>query len=56
MYGVVRDPTDRSPGYARRTTFLVDPSGRVAKTYEVRDTDGHAGEVLADIQGLAEGN
>jgi peroxiredoxin Q/BCP len=53
MYGVVRDPSEKSPDYPRRMTFLIDPSGRVAKIYEVRDTEAHAGEVLTDVLDLA---
>jgi peroxiredoxin Q/BCP len=54
LYGVVRDPTEQSPDYPRRMTFLIDPSGRVANIYEVRDTEAHPGEVLADVQRFAE--
>jgi peroxiredoxin Q/BCP len=53
LYGVVRDATERSPDYPRRMTFLIDPSGQVAKIYEVRDTEAHPDEVLTDVQGLA---
>jgi thioredoxin-dependent peroxiredoxin len=36
-----------------RTTFLVDPSGVVRKTYEKVDPNGHERAVLSDIQALA---
>jgi thioredoxin-dependent peroxiredoxin len=35
-------------GVARRT-FLVDPEGRVAKTWEKVKPEGHAGDVLAAL-------
>jgi peroxiredoxin Q/BCP len=53
LYGVVRDPTEMSPDLPRRTTFLIDPSGHVAKVYEVRDKEAHPGEVLADVRRLS---
>lgn len=33
-----------------RTTFLVDPDGRIARTWERVKPDGHAGEVLAGLR------
>lgn len=39
--------------FARRNTFLIDPDGRVAKTYLQVDADKHAGEVIADLKFLA---
>lgn len=45
-YGVV-DPTD--PGYAQRVSFLIGPDRRIVKVYDVKDTAGHAAEVLADL-------
>jgi peroxiredoxin Q/BCP len=39
-------------GVARRLTFLIDPMGRVVKTYRVRHWSEHANEVLADIRAL----
>ena len=37
-----------SMGVARRT-FLIDPDGRIARTWEKVSPDGHADEVLAAI-------
>jgi peroxiredoxin len=34
----------------RRVSFLIDPAGRVARSYEVSDAAGHAAEVLDDIR------
>ena len=32
-----------------RRTFLVDPQGRIAKTWEKVKADGHAADVLAAL-------
>ncbi len=36
-----------------RTTFLIDPLGKIAKVYEGVKPDGHAEEVLQDIKELS---
>lgn len=49
-YGVLAGVADRR--HARRITFLIDPSGRVARRYlEVR-VAAHVDEVLRDLEGL----
>jgi peroxiredoxin Q/BCP len=35
-----------------RTTFLIDPTGRIAKIYEQVKPAGHPAEVLADLRRL----
>ena len=35
-----------------RTTFLIDPAGRIAKVFDKVDVLGHAGEVAAAIEAL----
>jgi peroxiredoxin Q/BCP len=35
--------------YARRETFLIDPSGKVAKIYKDVDPERNSGQVLADL-------
>jgi thioredoxin-dependent peroxiredoxin len=35
--------------YAQRDTFLISPAGKVVKTWEVKDIQGHSDEVLAAI-------
>lgn len=35
-----------------RTTFLIDPEGKIAKIYENVKPETHAEEVLADLKGL----
>jgi peroxiredoxin Q/BCP len=36
-----------------RTTFLIDPEGKIAKIYESVKPETHAEEVLADLKELA---
>jgi thioredoxin-dependent peroxiredoxin len=36
-----------------RTSFLIDPSGKIAKVYEKVKPETHAGEVVADLKALA---
>jgi thioredoxin-dependent peroxiredoxin len=56
-YGVLSEI--KTPGgsmfIASRDTFLVDPSGKVAKHYNVTPDklEGHSAEVLADIAALS---
>lgn len=38
--------------YARRTTFLVDPQGKVAKVYVDVDPEKNSAQVLGDLTGL----
>jgi thioredoxin-dependent peroxiredoxin len=38
--------------FAKRETFLIDPTGRVAKIYRDVDPKGHSQTVLADIKAL----
>ena len=35
-----------------RTTFLVDPAGRIAKVWPKVKPEGHAGDVLAALDEL----
>ena len=47
------DPSDN--GFARRTTYLIDPEGTIVRTYDLRgeDLEAHAGVVLDDIRALS---
>ncbi|MET0935142.1 MAG: peroxiredoxin [Luteibacter sp.] len=38
--------------YARRETFLIDPSGKIAKVYKDVDPEKNSGQVLADLEAL----
>jgi peroxiredoxin Q/BCP len=33
-----------------RTTFLINPAGKIEKIWEKVQVDGHADEVMCDIQ------
>jgi len=35
--------------YAKRTTFLIDPEGKIAKVYVDVDPKANSGQVLADL-------
>jgi peroxiredoxin Q/BCP len=41
--------------YARRTTFLIDPQGKVAKVYENVDPEKNSAQVLRDLASLKAG-
>ncbi|CAM5572511.1 peroxiredoxin [Rhodanobacter lindaniclasticus] len=38
--------------YAKRTTFLIDPQGRIAKVYTDVDPEKNSAQVLADLDTL----
>jgi thioredoxin-dependent peroxiredoxin len=38
--------------FAKRHTFLIDPDGRIAKTYRDVEPSQHAGEIIADLKRL----
>ena len=38
--------------YARRTTFLIDPQGKIAKVYQDVDPEKNSAQVLADLASL----
>jgi peroxiredoxin Q/BCP len=42
--------------YAKRTTFLIDPQGRVAKVYRDVDPEKNSAQVLADLAALKGGH
>lgn len=39
-----------------RTSFLIDPSGKIKRVYENVDPKKHAGEVIADLSSLQKQN
>ena len=51
-YETKRSPEERSPHQAKRRTYLIDPDGRIVKSYRVSDIAGHPDEVLRDLEGL----
>ena len=47
----------RAPGtekvkFAKRFSYLIDPEGVIAKSYEVGDVNAHAETVLRDLRDL----
>jgi peroxiredoxin len=52
-YDVRRSPEESSAASPRRTTYLIDPDGRIARSYLVKDVAGHPNEVLDDLRRLA---
>lgn len=38
--------------FAKRYTLLIDPQGRIAKTYLKVDTSRHSAEIIADLRRL----
>src|SRR3989344_3165467 len=50
-YGVFGEKKMMGKAYmgTRRTSFLINPSGKIAKVYEKVKPEAHAGEVLADL-------
>lgn len=51
-YGAARDPGDPFAAFPKRISYLIDPRGVIAKTYEVTDPAGHAEVVLVDLAAL----
>jgi peroxiredoxin Q/BCP len=49
-YGVLTEKMGMK--YARRETFLIDPSGKIVKVYKDVDPEKNSGQVLADIAAL----
>jgi thioredoxin-dependent peroxiredoxin len=43
-------------GMADRVTFIIDPQGKIVKIYPKVDPDGHAKEVLAELETLQSKN
>lgn len=49
-YGVLT--SDQGQHYAKRTTFLIDPQGRVAKVYVDVDPEKNSAQVMSDLATL----
>jgi peroxiredoxin len=48
----VRDPGTEKVHFAKRIAYLIDPEGVIRRSYEVKDVNAFAGEVLADLRAL----
>src|SRR5262249_8956745 len=51
-YGVLTFSEKMNLSYAKRETFLIDPSGKIAKHYANVDPKENSGQVLADLDQL----
>jgi peroxiredoxin Q/BCP len=49
-YDVVRKPDEKFADKPRRVTYLIDPEGRIARSYLVTDVASHPTQVLADLE------
>jgi thioredoxin-dependent peroxiredoxin len=47
-----RDPGTEKVSFSKRLSYLIDPEGNIAKSYEVADIRAHPAEVLADLHEL----
>jgi peroxiredoxin Q/BCP len=52
LYETKRHPDEADPLRAKRRTYLIDPDGRIVKSYRVRDIPAHPDEVLEDLRKL----
>ena len=52
MYGVFGEKKMMGRAFmgVRRASFLIDPSGKIAKVYENVKPEAHAAEVIADLE------
>jgi peroxiredoxin len=48
----VRDPGSDKVHFAKRIAYLIDPDGVIKKSYEVKDVNAFAGQVLDDLRAL----
>ena len=51
-YETKRAPEERSPEFAKRRTYVIDPDGVIRKAYRVTDIAGHPGQVLEGLREL----
>jgi peroxiredoxin len=51
-YGACQDPKDE---YAKRITYVIDPSGRIAQAYPKVSPKSHPKEILDTLGGASGG-
>lgn len=51
-YDVRRDPDERFADSPRRVTYLVDPSGRIRRSYLVTEVEKHPAVMIDDLRRL----
>jgi peroxiredoxin len=49
-YEVARGPDEQFPEFPKRIAYLIDPEGKIHRSYEVTDTAAHASDVIADLE------
>ena len=47
-----RAPGTEKVNFAKRYSYLIDPDGVIAKSYQVGDVNAHAETVLNDLRAL----
>lgn len=47
---MTREADDKFAGFARRYSYLIDPTGLIHHAYDVTDVAHHADEVITDIE------
>ena len=47
-----RAPGTEKVSFAKRYSYLIDPDGIIARSYEVTDVNAHAETVLSDLRAL----
>jgi len=50
-----RTPGTDKVNFAKRYSYLIDPEGVIAESYEVKDVNAHAEAVLRDLRELQAG-
>lgn len=50
--GTKREEGHNYEAFPRRFSYLIDPEGKVAKAYVVKEVTAHADEVLRDLEEL----
>jgi peroxiredoxin Q/BCP len=50
-----RDPGTDKVSFAKRLSYLIDPEGTIARSYEVADIPAHPAEVLVDLYEIQHG-
>lgn len=51
-FGVTRPADDVYAAFPQRFSFLIDPDGVIARSYDVANVAEHADDVLADLERL----
>lgn len=51
-FGAARSADDPAAAFARRVSYIIDPSGTVRRAYEVTDVATHPSELLDDLREL----